>query len=132
MSGDCETSKSSCCGESHDEVKTISREELQEKLKQGGVQVLNVLEPEWHKLGSIPGSRKIPVSQLEKRLGEVDKSKEVVTYCAGPQCSASREGAKKLASKGYNVRAYEGGIKDWKAAGLKVEEAGESGGCCGG
>jgi rhodanese-related sulfurtransferase len=121
-----------CCGGSGQSVKTISKEELQQKMKQGKVQVVNVLEPKWSHLGSIQGSLRIPVSQLEKRAGELDKSREVVTYCAGVQCSASRDGAQKLAALGFDVRAYEGGVKEWQEAGLPVEGAAAAGSsCCG-
>lgn len=117
-------------------AETITQEELLKKMKEGKVQVVNVLDPEWHKLGFIKGSQKIPLGQLEKRLGELDKSREVVTYCASTQCTASSEAAKLLARKGYQVRAYEGGIKEWKEAGLPTEEMksakGSEGGCCGG
>lgn len=118
------------------QVEAITKEELLKKMKAGEVQVVNVLDPEWYKLGLIKGSQKIPLGELEKRLGELDKSKEVVTYCANTQCTASSEAAKKLAKKGFKVRAYEGGIKEWKEAGLPTEEvksAKSSGsGCCGG
>ncbi len=114
-------------------VETITKEELLKKMKEGKVQVVNVLDPEWYKLGIIKGSKKIPLDQLEKRLSELDKSGEVVTYCANTQCTASSEAAKKLAKKGFKVRAYEGGIKEWKEADLPIEEAKsakKSEGCC--
>jgi len=112
---------SDCCGAGSADVKAVSKEELVQGIKQGNVQVVNVLEPEWYKLGIIKGSQKIPLTQLDKRLGELDRSKAVVTYCANTQCTASSEAAKKLAAQGFNVRAYEGGIKEWKEAGLPTE-----------
>ena len=136
MEGDCASTKSSCgqTGQQHLGVATITKEELQQKLRAGGVQVVNVLEPEWYKLGMILGSKKIPLASLERRLCELDKSREVVTYCANSQCTASREAARFLAARGFAVRAYEGGIKEWKEASLPVENApAETGGgaCCG-
>lgn len=120
-------------------VETITKEELKQKLISGEpVQVVNVLDPKHYDLGFIKGSRKIPVAELDSRAGELDKAKEVVTYCAGPECDASRKGAEKLAAQGFKVRAYEGGIKEWKAAGFPVESeescasTGESkSSCCG-
>ncbi len=104
------------------DVKTISKEELAEKIKSGsGVQVVNVLDADYYKLGMIQGSLRIPLVQLEKRVNELDKTKEVVTYCASYQCGASSKAAHLLAGKGFNVRAYEGGIKEWKEAGLPTE-----------
>ena len=106
----------------YSDVKTITKEELSEKLKSGApVQVVNVLNPDYYKLGIIKDSKKIPLEELDKRLGELDKSQEVVTYCASYKCGASKEAAHKLAGLGFNVRAYEGGIKEWKEAGLPVE-----------
>ncbi len=102
------------------QVKTITKEELSKKL--GSVQVVNVLDPEWYKLGLIKGSKKIPLAELDKRAKELDRSKEVVTYCASYACNASSEAAKQLAAKGFAVSAYEGGIKEWAEAGLPVEK----------
>lgn len=103
-------------------VRTISRDELSSKLSRGErVQVVNVLEPDSYHLGFIKGSKKIPVSQIDRRANELDKNVEVVTYCAGPKCHASRQGAEKLARLGFNVRAFEGGIEEWKQAGLPTE-----------
>lgn len=103
-------------------IKTITKEELNKKMQSGKpIQVVNVLAPEFYNLGFIKGSKKIPVDQLNARLEELDKSKEVVTYCASSECTASKKAAVRLASKGFRVSAYEGGIKEWKEAGLPVE-----------
>ena len=105
-------------------VKVITTAELDAKIKAGApLQLINVLAPEYYNLGTIKGSLKIPAAELEKRSSELDKSKEVVTYCAGVACSASRTAAELLAAKGFNVSAYEGGIKEWVAAKLPVDAA---------
>ncbi len=114
------------------DVKTITKEQLKRKLDQGAVQVVNVLDPKWYELGIIQGSKKIPLKELDQRIKELDKSKEVVTYCASYECSASSEAARKLEAKGFQVSAYEGGIKEWKEAGYPTEKQGEShSSCCG-
>ena len=87
-----------------------------------GVQIVNVLSPEHYGKGFIKGSKKIPLEQLDSRLGELDKTKEVVTYCASSECSASMKAAEKLAAKGFKVKAYEGGIKEWSEAGLPTDK----------
>lgn len=103
-------------------LQTISKEDLRKKIDRGEpVQVVNVLSPEYYHLGLIKGSKRIPVAELDRRVSELDKSKEVITYCADAECPASRQGAEKLASLGFNVKAYEGGIKEWKAAGYPTE-----------
>jgi rhodanese-related sulfurtransferase len=92
----------------------ISKEELKAKIdRKEDFQLVNVLGPEYDALGSIKGSLRIPLDSLEKRLGELDKSKEVVVYCASYECSASRKAAELLTSHGFCAIAYEGGIKEW-------------------
>ena len=103
------------------EVMVVTKDDLVEKMKKGGVQIVNVLDPKYYDLGMIKGSLKIPAADLEKRLTELDKAKEVVTYCADSSCSASSKAAELLAAKGFNVSAYEGGIKEWTAAKLPVD-----------
>jgi ArsR family transcriptional regulator len=113
----------------------ISKEELKSKLdKKEDFQLINVLGPDYNELGSIPGSLRIPVDQLEKRLGELDKTKEAVVYCASYECHASRKAAEILTGHGFCAVAYEGGLKEWKEAGFPTEankkDKGKSKGSC--
>lgn len=102
--------------------KSITKDELNKKMKAGEkIQIVNVLEQDKYNLGFIKGSKRIPLSKLETRLSELDKSKPVVTYCASNECSASKSAAEKLTAKGFDACAYEGGIKEWKSAGLPTD-----------
>jgi len=122
------TKEEGCCSTDKEHankanVQTISKDELLAKIKNNdGVQIVNVLSPEHYGKGFIKGSKKIPLDQLDNRLSELDKAKEVVTYCAGPECNASMKAAEKLAAKGFKVKAYEGGIKEWSEAGLPMDK----------
>ena len=103
-------------------VRVITKDELNKKMQAGeSMQIINVLDPEKYSLGFIKGSKRIPLDKLESRLTELEKSKLIVTYCASSECNASRQAAEKLTAKGFNARAYEGGIKEWKEAGLPTE-----------
>lgn len=103
-------------------VQTISKEELSRKLDgRERVQLLNVLEPEHYGEGIIRGSRKIPLSQLDRRVQELDKSQEVIVYCSSYDCPVSKQAAEKLAEKGFDVKAYEGGVREWRQAGLPMD-----------
>lgn len=112
------------------EIKTITAKELEERLKQNPrVEFWNVLTDEWFKGEMIPGSRRVPLDTVGKEVREknLQKDAEVVVYCAGPNCPQSRMAAEKLEAFGYtNVRAYEGGIEEWKELGNKVETVGQS------
>lgn len=101
----------------------VTKEELKAKIDRNEpVQILNVLPPAYWREGSIVHSKKIPLDELDNRLGELDKSKEVIAYCANYQCQASRQAATRLSQKGFNVKAYEGGIEEWKLSGYPMEQ----------
>ncbi len=99
--------------------KQIKIDELKAKLGKKETIVVNVLDKEDYDALHIKGSISIPYEEMVaegwKRL---DKGKEIITYCKNYLCSASREAAEFLQAKGFNVRAYEGGIEEWSKAGL--------------
>lgn len=104
------------------EISTITKEELSNKIDQKeDVQIVNVLDPKYYSLGFISGSVAIPLSEIDERSGELDRDREVIVYCASYECDASRKAAQKLENAGYVVSAYEGGIKEWKAARLPLQ-----------
>jgi rhodanese-related sulfurtransferase len=103
-------------------VKIITEEQLALKMRRHDpIEIVNVLKPQDYYLGFIKGSKGIPLEELDHRLAEIDKNKEVITYCTGYECPASRDAAKKLQSRGFKARAYEGGIKEWKKDNLPTE-----------
>ena len=108
-------------------VNTISTPELQQLLdSKRRIEFWNVLTDEWFKGENIFGSRRVPLDKIgsEVRSTNLPKNAEIVVYCGGPQCPQSRMAAEKLTKLGYeNVRAYEGGLEEWKAAGLATEKA---------
>lgn len=106
-------------------MKTISAQELKEKLDSGAdVEVINVLSKDSHETKHIPGSKNIPVDELEERAPKElpDKNKEVIVYCASKDCQASPNAAKKLEEMGYaNVEDFEDGLAGWQEAGYEFE-----------
>jgi len=99
----------------------ISRDELLDRLRIGGITLLDVRSAEEYALGHLPGALNIPADELEQRLSELPPGQEVVAYCRGPYCILSTTAAALLAAKGYRVRRLAAGFPDWKAAGLGVE-----------
>lgn len=62
----------------------ISREELRQRLQEGGMTLLDVRSPQEFALGHLPGAINIPVEELEQRLAELPAGQELVAYCRGP------------------------------------------------
>lgn len=106
-----------------DALEAVSREELVARLSAGQVTVLDVRPEGEYALGHLPGAINIPAEELENRLADLPKSREIVAYCRGPYCVMSFEAVAVLRAKGYNVRRLEDGFPEWKAAGLAVEAA---------
>ena len=105
-------------------MNTVSREELASKLGSPWLVVVDVLANPAHDKIHIRGSVTIPRNELENgRWKELDFTKEIVVYCSSYDCEASKESAKFLESKGFDVSAYEGGLKEWAEAGLPTEGA---------
>ncbi len=72
-----------------DDLEPVPRAELLERAKKGLVTVLDVRPSEEFAAGHVPGAVNIPIHELEKRLAELPKRKEVVAYCRGPYCLMS-------------------------------------------
>jgi len=108
-------------------IQTISTQDLRQKLQdKQNFEFWNVLTDEYFKGENISGSRRVPLDKIgnEVRQSALAKNTDIVVYCAGPHCPQSRLAAEKLVKLGYdNVRAYEGGLEEWKQAGFGIEKA---------
>ena len=112
------------------EVKTISTGKLQQRLAQGNsLHLWNVLTDGYFKGEMIPGSRRVPLDTIGREVSAAKSSKdeEIIVYCGGPKCPQSLQAAQKLMDLGHtNVKAYEGGLEEWKNAGNKIEQLEEA------
>ena len=103
-----------------DSLEPVPAKELLERARKGLVTVLDVRPPEEFAAGHLPGAVNIPVNELEKRLGELLKRKEVVAYCRGPYCLMSYDAVQLLRKKGLKARRLQNGLPEWRLAGLPV------------
>ena len=103
-----------------DSLEPISRKELQRRLRERSVTVLDVRPEDEFVLGHVPGALNIPFAALKKRLSELNASMEIVAYCRGPYCVLSFEAVALLRERGFNVRRLQDGLPEWRAAGLPV------------
>lgn len=88
-------------------------------INQGKTVVIDVREPAEFATGHIRDSRNIPLGELPKRVGELDKfkSKSVIVVCASG--ARSSKAASQLKNAGFNdVFSLTGGLAAWQAQGL--------------
>jgi rhodanese-related sulfurtransferase len=98
----------------------VDLEELKRLVADGSVTLLDVRPSLEFRQGHIPDARSIPVEELEHRLAELPRDREVVAYCRGPFCVFSDEAAQLLHTRGFRVRRFEEGFPEWRDAGLPV------------
>jgi len=83
--------------------------------------VVDVREPHEYAAGHVPNARHIPMGQVDKRLGELDrfKDKPVIVVCQSGNRSSSTCNA--LTKRGFEkVYNLSGGISAWEQAGMPV------------
>jgi len=106
-----------------DNLEPVRARDLLGRARKGLVTVLDVRPAEEFAAGHVPGAVNIPIQELEKRLGELPKRKEIVAYCRGPYCLMSYDAVAILRRKGRKSRRMEAGLPEWRLAGLPVERA---------
>lgn len=102
-------------------LEAISRTELVRRIQDNSIVLLDVRPPDEFAQGHLPGAINIPVGELERRLAELPRGREIVAYCRGPHCVLSTEAIAALRAKGLPARHFEGGFPDWQAKGLQIE-----------
>ena len=104
-----------------DELEPVPAKELLERARKGLVTVLDVRPQEEFAAGHVVGAVNIPIHELEKRLKELPKRREVIAYCRGPYCLMSFEAVALLRNKGLKARRLADGLPEWRLAGLPIE-----------
>ena len=106
-----------------DEVELLSARELDERLEQGKVVVLDVRPEAEYRSGHIAGALSAPLERLESIAPGLPKRREVVAYCRGPYCVYADEAVRLLRARGLRARRLDVGFPEWRRAGLPVEMA---------
>ncbi len=78
----------------------------------GQIILLDVRTEGEYRAEYIPGAMNIPLSDLEDRIDELDKSKAIIVYCQSG--GKSRTASETLAQHGFVVYNMLGGLNAWK------------------
>lgn len=103
----------------------VSRETLLDQARSGEVVVIDVRPQGEYASAHLPFARSMPLDELEQRIAELPKDKEIVAYCRGPFCFLSDTAVDLLRARGYRVRKFSDGVTEWMSAGLPVERGAE-------
>lgn len=103
-----------------DSLDAVGFATLEQMVTDGLATILDVRPPDEFADGHIPGALSIPLTELKSRLDEVPSGLEVVAYCRGPWCVLAFEAVALLRERGIPAKRLEGGLPEWRRAGLPV------------
>ncbi len=94
-------------------TKTITTDELAEKIKAGKVVLIDVREPSEFSGGRVPGAINIPLGRLREGVGKYDPNAETYLICASGSRSATA--ARQLKALGFtDAYSVKGGMAMWR------------------
>ncbi len=105
---------------SRDDLTPVSRGDLLARARNGTVLVLDVRPTDEYRAGHIPGAISVPLDQLDRRMRELPRDREIVAYCRGPYCLLAFDAVAALRARGRKARRLEEGLPEWRAAGLPI------------
>ena len=95
-------------------LEAITPEELQARLADGTVLLIDVRPEVEFESGHIPGAHSLPLDELEAHVDELPQDMEIVAYCRGRYCIYADEAVQKLQQHGLRARRLELGVRDWQ------------------
>jgi rhodanese-related sulfurtransferase len=101
--------------------KSVSPQQLTNLVNRENALVLDVRDAKEFREGHITGSKNIPFSQLQNKLGELESHKEtpVILVCKMGQHAGAA--GRILSTSGFtDVRRLSGGVTGWKSDGLPL------------
>jgi len=104
-----------------DGLAPVDRKELVQRMRRGEITLIDVRPADEFNAGHIRGALSIPIDDLNRRLRELPKRKEIVAYCRGPYCVYAIEAVRTLRRRGYTAKRLEDSVAEWRSHGLPVQ-----------
>ena len=102
-------------------LKTITAEELIQRMREEDVIILDVRPRDEFHAGHLPNAINIPVEELESSLQTLPEGARIVAYCRASYCLLSDMAALLLKNNGYDVEVFQDGFPEWRILGLPYE-----------
>lgn len=102
---------------------SVSTLEATQLMNRQDALVLDVREPARFAEGRILGARNLPLADLAKRAGELEKFKNRPVIVACDSGSSSQRAVRELRARGFaNAVSLSGGFRAWLQGGLPMEK----------
>jgi rhodanese-related sulfurtransferase len=102
----------------------LARDEAARLLKAGDVVLLDVRPPLEFQAGHLKGAISMPLTELERRLGELPRGRRIIAYCRGAYCLFADEAVALLRKHGFQAERLDGGWPEWLVEGRPVQTDG--------
>ncbi|HEX6521477.1 MAG TPA: metalloregulator ArsR/SmtB family transcription factor [Streptosporangiaceae bacterium] len=100
-----------------DDLEPVGRDELCERIRSGGVFLVDVRPEAEFAAAHIEGAVSVPLAELADRVQELPGDLEVVAYCRGEYCVLAYDAVRLLRAKGRRARRMAGGMLEWRIEG---------------
>ena len=101
----------------------MSADELLRLLHRNETVIVDVRPREEYAFAHVEGALNVPLDELEGRLGELPRGRDLVVYCRGPFCVTTDEAVALLRGRGFGVRTLDRSVADLALAGVPVTRA---------
>jgi len=102
-------------------VPRLNALELHEQIKNGKQPfLLDVRQPQEFRLGQISGAKLIPLGELDSRIKELPRDREIVCICASGHRSVPA--VQILKTAGYTANSMKNGLIAWQMAKLPIHK----------
>lgn len=105
---------------SRENLEEVSAKELERRLRDGEVTVIDVRPQAEFEACHVAGAISMPIEELASRLDALPKDKQIVAYCRGPFCVQSDAAVSVLRRHGFKATRLEYGLPEWRANGHVV------------
>ena len=97
----------------------VDAEQARSAIEAGGIQLIDVREPDEWDAGRIAGARRIGLDRLAAEAESLDREAPVLFYCRVGSRSGMAAGAFRQA--GFDAYSLDGGLVEWQRRGLPLE-----------
>ena len=107
-----------------DELEPTSGRELLERAQKGEVVIVDVRPTEEFEAEHIRGAVSVPHGDLDSKIVDLPRDREIVAYCRGPFCVLAPRAVAILRAHGFRARRLDDGLPEWRLSGLPTASGG--------
>jgi rhodanese-related sulfurtransferase/DNA-binding transcriptional ArsR family regulator len=101
-----------------DDLEPVGHTELLARAERNEVVIVDVRPTEEFEAGHIPGAVSIPIDELDAKVVQLPRDREIVAYCRGPFCVLAPRAVAILRAHGFHARRLDEGLPEWRLSGL--------------